>query len=69
MVDVWTNLPLLRLALLPFPCGSLHDALHIAFHRLFVQAIELQAVRRRRPRGARPGKLLNRVQGVHEDSI
>lgn len=38
-------------------------------HTLLIQAIELQPLRRRRTRSARPGNPLHSVQGMNEDAI
>lgn len=38
-------------------------------HTLLIQAIELQPLRRRRTRSARPGNPLHGVQGMNEDAI
>lgn len=51
------------------PSRPLHDAVDISFHGLLVQAIELQALRRRRPRCAQAWDAFDCVEGVDEDSI
>lgn len=47
----------------------LHDAVDVALHGLLVEPVQAQPVRRRRPRRARLGDLLERVEGVHKDSV
>ena len=47
----------------------LHDAVHVPFHRLLVEAIEPESVGRWRPRGAGLGYLLDGAQGVDEYSV
>lgn len=47
----------------------LHDAVDVAFHGLFVEAIEAEAVRGGRARGAGFGDLLYGVEGVDEDAV
>jgi hypothetical protein len=49
--------------------GAVHDAFDVPFHALLVEAIQLEAIRGRRPRGACSWYLLDGVEGVYEDSI
>jgi hypothetical protein len=49
--------------------GAVHNPFHVPFHALLVEAIELEAVRGRWPRGPGSWDLLYSVEGMDKDSV